>query len=63
MVKDSTLAICIVLVISLTIYLIPGGITGAQVAGNDDGIGPVCGNSIVETGEQCDDGNSIESDT
>ena len=63
MVKDSTLAICIGLVISLTIYLIPGGITGAQVAGNDDGIGPVCGNSIVETGEQCDDGNSIESDT
>jgi cysteine-rich repeat protein len=32
-------------------------------ANNDDDCSPVCGNNAVETGEQCDDGNTMNGDS
>ncbi len=34
----------------------------AEPDGEDDGAGPVCGNGELEDGEECDDGNDIDTD-
>lgn len=44
-----------------TYNIITSESTGGN-GGNESGGGSVCGNSIVETGEQCDDGNTNDGD-
>lgn len=39
------------------------GVAGIGPACSDDPIEPVCGNAIVEHGEECDDGNQSDSDS
>jgi cysteine-rich repeat protein len=39
-----------------------GGETDADVDDDEGETTPVCGNGIVETGEQCDDGNTVQAD-
>jgi F-type H+-transporting ATPase subunit b len=47
----------------LMIVLVLGGTAHAQdSAAQERAPGPVCGNGIVEPGEECDDGNTIDGD-
>ena len=39
----------------------PGG-GDAPASGSDGPVGPTCGNGVLEMGEQCDDGNTNDSD-
>jgi len=53
------------LLASLAVFAIPACTQdiGGGPTGGDDGSGnAVCGNGIVETGEQCDDGNTVSGD-
>lgn len=53
------------LLAALAVIAIPActeDITGGKTGGDDQGGGAVCGNGIVEAGEQCDDGNTVNGD-
>src|SRR5437667_261012 len=40
-----------------------GATDGGRDSGADGATGPKCGNGILETGEQCDDGNLLNTDS
>ena len=52
------------LLAGLVAVLIPACMTGIEGVGDDDtgGGGATCGNSIMESGETCDDGNTTAGD-
>ena len=53
------------LLITIAALAIPActqDIGGGSTTGDDQSGGPVCGNGIVETGETCDDGNTVSGD-
>jgi cysteine-rich repeat protein len=49
----------------VAIAVVATGLVAVSVAGcsdDDSSSGPICGNQIVETGETCDDGNTVDGD-